>query len=394
MSYTFGVLFFVIALLVSVMLHEAGHFLTARRFGMKASRFFVGFGPTLWSTHRGETEYGVKAIPAGGFVKIVGMTDLEEIEPGDEDRAFYRQPAPQKLVVLSAGSVVHFIIAIVLLYLVLATTGDILKSETTLRIGSISTCVPQNLDTGTCTTASPKAPAFGKLKPDDTVVAVNGQPVTSYEQMRSVLRASPGRPVSLTVRRDGNLVPVTLTPAAVKQGGQTIGFIGVQPIQRQKPLSVAGAVPRTFTTLGEMTVQTGKALGDLPHQVSEILHGQPRPATGAASVVDIARVSGQIAQAKASFGVRLANLVAIVAELNFFVGVFNMLPLLPLDGGHVAIVMFETARSRVYRLFGRRDPGRVDLMKIMPFTYAVVALFVGLSLLLLYAGIVNPISIQ
>src|SRR3954453_3521153 len=231
MSYTFGVLFFVIALLVSVMLHEAGHFLTARAFGMKASRFFVGFGPTLWSTHRGETEYGVKAIPAGGFVKIVGMTDLEEIEPGDEDRAFYRQPPAQKLVVLSAGSVVHFIIAIFLLYLVLATTGDILKAEPTLRIGSISSCVPQDLTTGTCTSASPKAPAVGKLKPDDTVVAVNGQPVSSYDQMRAVLRSSPGRPVTLTVRRDGRELPVTLTPAPVKQGAQTIGFIGVSPLQ-------------------------------------------------------------------------------------------------------------------------------------------------------------------
>src|SRR5437763_14397353 len=128
-SYTLGVLFFVIALLVSVMLHEAGHFLTARSFGMKASRFFVGFGPTLWSTRRGETEYGVKAIPAGGFVKIVGMTSLEEIEPGDENRAFYRQPAPQRLVVLSAGSVVHFILAVFLLFLVLATTGDVLKPQ-------------------------------------------------------------------------------------------------------------------------------------------------------------------------------------------------------------------------------------------------------------------------
>jgi len=393
MSYTFGVLFFVIALLVSVMLHEAGHFFTARAFGMKASRFFVGFGPTLWSTRRGETEYGVKAIPAGGFVKIIGMTDLEEIEPGDEDRAFYRQPAPQRLVVLSAGSVVHFIIAIVLLYLVLATTGDILKAETTLRIGSISTCVPQDLDKG-CTAGAPKAPAVGKLKPDDTVLAVNGQAVSSYDQMRTVLRASPGRPVTLTVRRDGSELPVTLTPVPVKQNGQTIGFIGVSPVQRQKPLSVAAAVPRTFTTLGDMTVQTGRALGDLPHQVSEILHGQPRPATGAASVVDIARVSGQIAAAKVSFGARLANLVAIVAELNFFVGVFNMLPLLPLDGGHVAIALFEQGRSRLYRLFGRRDPGRVDLMKIMPFTYAVVAVFIGLSLLLLYAGIVNPITIQ
>jgi membrane-associated protease RseP (regulator of RpoE activity) len=128
--------------------------------------------------------------------------------------------------------------------------------------------------------------------------------------------------------------------------------------------------------------------------VSQILQGKPRPANGAASVVDIARVSGQIAQAKVSFGTRLANLVAIVAQLNFFVGVFNLLPLLPLDGGHVGILVFEQVRSRLYRLFGRRDPGRVDLMKIMPFTYAVVAVFVGLSLLLLYAGIVNPIKIQ
>jgi membrane-associated protease RseP (regulator of RpoE activity) len=393
MSYTLGVIFFVVALLVSVMLHEAGHFITARSFGMKASRFFVGFGPTLWSTRRGETEYGVKAIPAGGFVKIVGMTDLEEIEPGDEGRAFYRQPAPQRLVVLSAGSVVHFIIAIVLLFLVLATTGDVLKAQATLRIDSISSCVPKDLDKG-CTSPSPKAPAVGKLQPNDTVVAVDGQRLSSYDELRTILRASPGKTLTLTVLRDGRELPVTLTPAAVQQDGKTIGFIGVSPFQRQKPLSVAASVPRTFTTLGEMTAMTGRALGDLPHQVSEILQGKPRPATGAASVVDIARVSGQIAQAKASFGERLANLIVIVAQLNFFVGIFNMLPLLPLDGGHVGIVLFEQARSRLYRLFGRRDPGRVDLMKIMPFTYAVVAVFIGLSLLLLYAGIVNPIRIQ
>src|SRR4051794_25945809 len=393
MSYTLGVLFFVIALLVSVMLHEAGHFVTARSLGRRAGRFLGGLGRTLWPPPRGETEYGVKATPAGGFVKIVGMTDLEEIEPGDEDRAFFRQPAPQRLVVLSAGAVVHFILPIFLLFLVPATTGDVLTPETTLRVGSISNCVPQDLAKG-CTASTANVPAAGKLQPDDVFVAVNGRHVTSYEQVRNVLRASPGQPVTLTVKRNGGEVPVTLTPVPVKQAGQTIGFIGISPVQRQKPLSVAQSVPRTFTTLGDMTVMTGRALGDLPHQISEILQGKPRPATGAASVVDIARVSGQIAQAKASFGERLANLVVIVAELNFFVGVFNMLPLLPLDGGHVGIVLFEQARSRLYRLFGRRDPGRVDLMKIMPFTYAVVALFIGLSLLLLYAGIVNPISIQ
>ena len=394
MSYTLGVIFFVIALLVSVMLHEAGHFLTARAFGMKASRFFVGFGPTLWSTHRGETEYGIKAIPAGGFVKIVGMTDLEEIAPGDEERAFYRQPAPQRLVVLSAGSLVHFVLAIVLLFIVLATTGDILKSDQTLTISEVSRCLPVDPNASGCAPTDPSAPAFGKLQAGDKVTALDGKPVSSYEAMRSQLRASPGRSVTLTVVRDGRETNVTLTPLAVKQGNQVVGQIGVIPLSRQHPLSVAGAVPRTFTTLGEMMKETGRALGDLPHQVSQILQGKPRSATGAASVVDIARVSGQIAQAKVSFGERLANLVAIVAQLNFFVGVFNMLPLLPLDGGHVGIVLFERGRARLYRLLGRPDPGRVDLMKIMPVTYAVVAVFIGLSLLLIYAGIVNPIRIQ
>ena len=394
MSYTFGVVFFVIALLVSVMLHEAGHFLTARAFGMKASRFFVGFGPTLWSVHRGETEYGIKAIPAGGFVKIVGMTDLEEIAPGDEERAFYRQPAPQRLVVLSAGSIVHFVLAIVLLFIVLATTGDILKSDPTLTISEVSQCLPVDPNATGCTARDPKAPAFGKLEPGDRVTAIDGAPVASYDEMRAQLRASPGRLITLTVVRHGVTKDVDITPAAVQQNGQTVGQIGVSPLGRQHPLSIAGAVPRTFTTLGEMMKETGRALGDLPHQVSQILQGKPRDTSGAASVVDIARVSGQIAQAKVSFGVRLANLVAIVAQLNFFVGVFNMLPLLPLDGGHVGIVLFERSRARVYRWLGRPDPGRVDLMKIMPVTYAVVAVFIGLSLLLLYAGIVNPIRIQ
>ena len=394
MSYTLGVVFFVVALLLSVMLHEAGHFFTAKSFGMKASRFFVGFGPTLWSTHRGETEYGVKAIPAGGFVKIVGMTELEEIEPGDEDRAFYRQPAGQRVVVLVAGSVVHFVIAIVLLFLVIATTGDILNVQPTTTIDAVSKCVPVDPNEAACTSRDPAAPAAGKLQSGDKVLAVNGQPVSSYDDLRARISASPGRPITLTVVRHGSDVQVTVTPLAAKLNGRTVGRIGIAPVQRQRPVSVAGAVPLTFTTLGHMTVETGKALGDLPHEVSQILNGQQRSTSGAASVVDIARVSGQIAQAKVSFGERLANLLAIVAQLNFFVGIFNLLPLLPLDGGHVAIVLYEQARKRVYRLFGRRDPGRVDLMKIMPFTYAVVAVFVGLSLLLLYAGIVNPISIQ
>jgi membrane-associated protease RseP (regulator of RpoE activity) len=187
---------------------------------------------------------------------------------------------------------------------------------------------------------------------------------------------------------------VTMTPVSVSEGGRTIGRVGIYPLSRPAGVSVAAAVPKTFTTLGSFFGSTIDALGNLPHQVELILQGKPRPSNGAAGVVDIARVSGQIAQAKVSLGLRVADLLLIIAELNFFVGVFNLLPLLPLDGGHLGILLFEQVRSRVYRALGRRNPGRVDLMKVMPVTYAVVALFVGLSLLMLYAGIVNPIRIQ
>ena len=394
MSYALGVVAFVVALLVSVMLHEAGHFVTAKKFGMKATRFFVGFGPTLWSTRRGETEYGVKAIPAGGFVKIVGMTPLEEIEPGDEDRVFFKQPAPQRAVVLAAGSAVHFILAILILFGVIAAVGDPVHATPTLTVDATSQCVMLDAKQDTCTRLDPKAPAAGVLRPGDRIVAIDGRQMSSYLQMQRFIQDNPGRKLTFRIVRNSRTTTVTMTPVAVKQGGRTIGRIGVYPLSHPAPVSVAGAVPKTFTTLGSFFSSTIDALGSLPHQVSLILQGKPRPSTGAAGVVDIARVSGQIAQAKVSLGIRIADLLLITAELNFFVGIFNLLPLLPLDGGHLGILVFEQVRGRLYRAIGRRNPGRVDLMKIMPVTYAVVALFIGLSLLMLYAGIVNPIRIQ
>jgi membrane-associated protease RseP (regulator of RpoE activity) len=394
-SYAIGVIAFSVALLLSVMLHEAGHFATAKAFGMKASRFFVGFGPTLWSFQRGETEYGIKAIPAGGFVKIEGMTALEELAPGDEDRAFYKQPAGQRTIVLCAGSFVHFLIAIFLVFgIIVATHSDPINGGPTTTIGQVEKCVPLKATATSCAAGDPTAPALGKLKAGDKIVAVNGVAVATYPEMAAKLRANPGKVVALTVVRGGQRVVLALTTIGVQQGGKAVGKIGIAPIFANNPVSFGDSFGKTFTTLGDFITSTGGAIGGLPHEVAGIVEGKPRNPQGAASVVDVARVSGQISASGAGIGAIVSSLLLIIAELNLFVGLFNLLPLLPLDGGHVGILLFEEGRTRLFRLFGRRDPGRVDIMKVMPLTYAVVAAFVGLSLILLYAGIANPIRLQ
>jgi membrane-associated protease RseP (regulator of RpoE activity) len=395
MSYALGVIAFSVGLLLSVMLHEAGHFTTAKAFGMKASRFFVGFGPTLWSFRRGETEYGVKALPFGGFVKIDGMTSLEEIAPEDEARAFYRQPAGRRTIVLSAGSFVHFVIAILLVFGIIAATGqDPLHSHLTTTIDQVEPCVQLNANSDACTAKDPRAPALGKLQVGDKVESVDGIAVPDYTALVHQLQVHPGQSVTMQVLRDGKPITVTLTTVAVERDGKEVGKIGISPRVIGTPVSFAGAFGKTFSTLGTFITSTGKAITGLPHEVHQALTGEQRSDKSAESIVDVARVSGQISSSGAGAGNIAASLLLILAELNLFVGLFNLLPLLPLDGGHIAIVGFEVARSRFYRVIGRRDPGRVDIMKVLPLTYAVVAVFVGLSLILLYAGITNPIRLQ
>jgi membrane-associated protease RseP (regulator of RpoE activity) len=393
-SYAIGVIAFSLALLLSVMLHEAGHFATAKAYGMKASKFFVGFGPTLWSFTRGETEYGIKAIPAGGFVKIEGMTALEELPPGDEDRAFWKQPPGKRTVVLVAGSCVHFMIAIAIVFGILAVTGQDPIRTDGYSVAAVSPCVTAAAS-GLCTARDRRAPALGKLQAGDRLVSINGQPISkSGENFITTLRASAGKPVSIVVVRDGTDKTIVITPVPIKVGNKIEGRIGVQEQVDAAHVSVLGAFPRTFGVLGDFIKSTGGALSGLPSEVSGIVQGKPRNPDGAASVVDVARVSGQISSSGASIGAITATLLLLIAELNLFVGLFNLLPLLPLDGGHVAILAFEEGRSRLYRMIGRRDPGRVDIVKVLPLTYAVVAAFVGLSLILLYAGIANPIRLQ
>jgi membrane-associated protease RseP (regulator of RpoE activity) len=390
-----GIVAFVVVLLASVMIHEAGHFATARAFGMKATEFFVGFGPTLWSRRRGETEYGVKAIPAGGFVKIVGMTDLEEIDPADEPRAFYRQPAWQRAIVLAAGSFMHFVIALVLLVIVFAALGT---PTTTTTIATVAPCIPTDLSVTACTSTDADSPALAAgLQPGDTVVAYDGETIDDWEQLQAAIRASGGREVDVVVERSGDEETLTLTPVLRERDGEQIGLVGLTPqigAERQGPVEAIGT---SVTQVGNLTVATFQGLAAIPAAVPALLNStfgaEERSVDGLVGPVGIARISGEVVDGEAPLALRIGSFLAIMAGINVFVGIFNLLPLLPLDGGHLAVLGFERARAAIYRLLGRPDPGRVDLTRLLPAAYLVIALFIGLSVLLLVADVLNPVSL-
>ena len=394
-----GIVGAIVVLLVSIMLHEAGHFLTAKHYGMKATRFFLGFGPTLWSTHRGETEYGVKALPAGGFVKIVGMTPLEELEPGDEDRAFYKQPARQRVVVLSAGSAVHIVLAFLITYLVLIFAGDLASSREAVYVERVPKCVITDVQTLKCKPTDPASPSLGVLHAGDRLLTVDGRPVHRDSVLRDALRG--GVPVHIRVEREGARLALTVKPVVIQQtiGGETKSFakIGVILSQQKDPPSIGAlaAVPRTFTTMGDFLTQSVQGLARIPSTLGDVLSGKQRDVNDVGTVVAATRFSGQITGSHdIPLSLRVGLFFLLMAGLNFFIGIFNMLPLLPLDGGHVAILAFEKARSRLARALHRPDPGRVDLLKVMPVTYAVFVALVGMSLILLYADIFRPINLN
>lgn len=393
MSFLLGVLIFVLALLFSIMLHEAGHFVTAKKFGMKVTQFFVGFGQTLWSRTRGETEYGVKAIPAGGYVKIVGMTDIEDVDPADEPRSFRRQPGWQRIIVLAAGSFMHFALAFVLLFILAAGIGLASASGST-TVGAIDTCVPANLKAG-CTASDPSSPAKRVgIQAGDKIIAVGGTPVTGWNQMGKVIRSQPaGTPVTVTVERGGR--QLTLHPSLAVVSGRKGSYMGISPVVafvRDGPLS---AVSYAGSQFGQIMAGSVKVVASLPRAIPDLFakNRASTPGGQVTSVVGAGDVTGQVLASKIGWQPKVSLVLLIIASLNIFVGAFNLLPLLPLDGGHLAIVIYERCRAWLARLRGRPDPGLVDFRRLIPVSIGVFALLVGLGLLLIMADIVNPVHI-
>ena len=391
-----GWLIFLVALLVSVMLHETGHFVTAKRFGMKATRYFVGFGPTLWSTWRGETEYGVKALPFGGFVKIEGMTSLDEVDPEDEPRSFRRAPGWQRLIVLAAGSFMHFLLAAVIIFGLALGIG--IENSNTTQLGTVAACVPSNeqaLQNGAaCTSGEAKSPAvLAGLKVGDRVTSFNGTPVSTFTQLtNAILKVKPGVPVTLTVERDGHSLTLHTALAEVPGHGSYFGIATTTVFQRKSPL---GAIEYVGTGFAQVLSGTVHTLGQIPAAVPHLFakNRASTPAGNLGSVVGAAQVTGQAVAANVGWEYKASFVLLLIAELNIFWGVFNLLPLLPLDGGHIAIVIWERLRAWFARLRRRPDPGMVDYRKLIPLSFSVFAVFVAFSLLLVLADIVNPVNI-
>ena len=391
-----GWLIFLVALLVSVMLHETGHFVTAKWFGMKATRYFVGFGPTLWSTQRGETEYGIKALPVGGFVKIVGMTSLDEVDPEDEPRSFRRAPGWQRLIVLAAGSFMHFVVAAVLIFGLALAIG--VENDNTTQLGTVATCVPASqsaLTSGAaCTSGEAKSPAvIAGLKVGDKVTAFNGTAVANWTELQNeILKVKPGVPVTLDVQRNGHSLTLHTALAEVPGHGSYFGIAPTTVFQRQGPVS---AIRYVGTGFSEVITGSVSALAHLPSALPSLFaHDRSQTAAGnVSSVVGAARETGQAVAANVGWEYKVSFVLLLIASLNIFVGVFNMLPLLPMDGGHVAVVIWERIKAWFARLRHRPDPGMVDYRKLVPLSFSIFLVLVVFGVMLILADIVNPVSI-
>jgi membrane-associated protease RseP (regulator of RpoE activity) len=436
-AYFVGVLVVFVGVLVSIALHEIGHMVPAKRFGVRVSHYFVGFGPTLWSRTRGETEYGIKAIPLGGYVRIVGMypTDAavgspqprtvlgriaaqarelsaEEIPPGQDHRAFYRLSAPKKLVVMLGGPIMNLVIATVLLGVVLVGFG-VPSSSTT--VDTVSQCVlPATATATTCSASDPVAPAAAAgLLPGDRIVSYDGHAVTSWDQLSGLIRGTGATQVPVVLERAGKTVTTSVSPIVadrpvyapdgtpeVAANGTPVtarvGFLGIAPATELVPQPIT-ALPGVIGTTVWATV---KVVGTLPAQVGHVAQAAfgsaPRDSTSVIGLVGVGRFAGQIASEHAvgyGFAQRVASLLSLVASLNIALFVFNLIPLLPLDGGHVAGALWEGARRQVARLRGLPRPGPFDTARLVPLAYGVFVLLAGLGVLLIYADIIKPATL-
>lgn len=441
--YTLGVLIFAVTIMASIGLHEFGHLIPAKKFGGKVTQWFVGFGPTVWSKKIGETEYGVKAIPLGGYVKIVGMlppgkgeatgnpddelrvrksntgmftqlisdaraAEWEHIGPEDRDRLFYKRPWWQKVVVMAGGPMVNIAIAFFLFWGIFATVGQIVDAKAEPVVAEVVPCiVPADEDGRVCSADelknNPTPAAAAGLEPGDRFVSFNGEPVTDWTQMQTAIRANDNGRATIVVERDGEQLTLEATTSVQPRpiDGDSdeltpVGFLGVLP--ELIPIYETGGPIYTAQQMGTMTVDVVQSLAQLPVKVygvgKAIVGLEERDPNGPVSVVGGGRLAGEVASHE-TFPVKdkIVSLVMLIAGFNLFVGLFNFIPLLPLDGGHIAGALYEGLRRGWARVRGRPDPGYVDVAKLLPIAYAMGLALLLMGVVLIVGDIVVPLHL-
>jgi membrane-associated protease RseP (regulator of RpoE activity) len=432
LMYLAGVLLFTLGIAVSIGLHEVGHLVPGKLYNVKITQYFVGFGRTVWSRRRGETEYGVKAIPLGGYVKLVGMlppaphqdpdkvrtsntglfaqlvsdarsAEYEHVDPEDHDRLFYRLPWWKRVVIMGSGVTINLVLAFGLFAIVFMGYGT---NEPTTTVSAVSTCVKVvkvDHPAGKCRVTDPATPALkAGLKPGDRIVAFNGTAITSYDQLQRLIRANDAGQAAIEVERGGQTVTLRTNTAlnglpSFDDPRKTVdgGFLGIKPTLHRERQDLGYVT----SFMADGTWETLKSIGAMPQKVYHVTRAalglEERDANSPMSVVGAGRVAGEFASDdSSSLANRFFSVLLLLAGLNLFLGLVNLVPLPPFDGAGIATTLYEAARRGIARVFGRPDPGSVDAAKLLPVTYVVASLLLLMTAILVYADIVVPVDIS
>lgn len=398
-----GIILFALGIMLSIVLHELGHMKVAQWSGMKVRRFFVGFGPTVWSTNRGGIEYGLKAVPLGGFCDIAGMTAYDELSPEDEPKAMWRQAWWKRVAVLLAGPFMNIVLAIALFYTVALGWGLVNQDAQPIPTDRVAAVVGD-----TCAGAEQCGPGEGPageagILPGDRITSVDGVTVASWADLSEVVSARPGETVTVELDRAGETVSTTTTLTSSTVDGQDRGALGVRLSEDGIPREILddptyqsvntydaiGAVPATLVFTGEMVEATVQGLISFPSKIPAVaasIFGAERADDSPVSVVGASHIGGQAAEQGAWW-----LFLLFLAGLNLFLGAFNLVPLTPFDGGHIAVVFYEKIRDALRRVRGLAPGGPADYEKLAPLTMAVFVLLIGVSAIVITADFVNPI---
>ncbi len=434
-----GILIFALLIVLSIALHEVGHLVPAKKFGLRVPDYMVGFGPTIWSKVRGETRYGIKAIPLGGYIRMVGMlppakddpqgrsrsmstgrfatlvaqareASFDEILPGDENRLFYKLPVHKRVIVMLGGPVMNLVLAFLFFTIVLVGIG---LPQPSLNVAAVVPCTPtvalpsgEPSPSGVCSQGSVPTPAAqAGLQEGDSIVFVGGQNVTTWEAATDWIVANPNVETTLVVNRGEGQVSLPLVVAEVTRPvydengvetgeSQSVGFLGMRPsfvYERQSITTVPGFML-------DITVRSIQALISLPVRLYELVSdtligGQERALDGPVSVVGASRLGGEIASMDSPITSKVATFLGLAASLNLFLFLFNLVPVLPLDGGHVAGALYEGLKRRLARWRGKPDPGPVDTARLLPVAYVVAGVLLTMGVIVIWADLVKPISL-